>query len=116
MHRAERDYQYDRELLLNAIWDMMEVQRGEVTVDRAGEGIIGFRTQIYGSGHEYRFSVTDTELGSRVILEMDDGMGERMIFKAFALLESLTRDAAPANKSAFGSIALMKPKKEGGGI
>jgi hypothetical protein len=79
-------------VMLNAINDLLELQRGEVTFVDISRGKINFQVEMYDFEWEYHFTVEAIdEAHSRVMLEVT---GEAMhpankIFRQFALLDSI---------------------------
>ena len=97
-----KNYQVSATVMLNAINDLLELQRGEVTFVDIAQGKINFRVEMYDFEWEYRFTVEAVdELHSRVMLEV---VGEAMhpankIFRQFALLDSMLPNGTRASPS-----------------
>jgi hypothetical protein len=83
----EKIYPNSREIILNAICDMAEMQnaRGLKTNPHTGEAKFNF--EFEGRVYEGHFNVEDTDEGCRVKLEMI--AEDRMLDRTFFLLESL---------------------------
>ena len=85
-------YDVSGRTMLNAINDLVELQKADVTYSDISIGKIYFRVEMYGFLWEYRFTVEDIdENHSRVTLEI---RGEAMnktekISRQFALLDSM---------------------------
>lgn len=89
MLAEERAYAISKEIILNGIWDMAELQKGrQISSDPANEEITFF-TEMYGFQHHYHFIVRNTPDGCLVRLKIDEPNAARLIYRAFALLESL---------------------------
>lgn len=95
--RETRRYAESGDTILIVLSDMAELQRGKLTLSDTLHGRIHFRTEMYGSSYEYRFSVAGVEDGCEVALEMEGPHAKNMIFRAFHLLESLLADPACAD-------------------
>ena len=78
--------------MLNAINDLVEIQKADVVYSAISLGKIYFRVEMYGFLWEYQFTVEDIDINrSRVTLEIS---GEAMnktekIYSQFALLDSM---------------------------
>ena len=78
--------------MLNAIYDMQELQRGKTTISDEGNGKYGFTVTMYGKKVEYRFAVTDAGKNrSRVQIEADGdtSKNKRHILRELALLDAI---------------------------
>ena len=85
-------YPKSQELILNAIHDLVELQRAEETYDDLSHGIIHFRMEMYSFSWEYRFTVEKKgESRSTVTLEIVGEATDKKdrIRRQFALLESM---------------------------
>lgn len=83
---VQRDYPFAKSTVLNALYDMAELQRAPVTHADISAGVVVFCVELYGVAHPRRFTVAETPTGCAVRLDMDQN-GLR--WRAFALLESL---------------------------
>ena len=78
--------------MLNAIYDIQELQRGKTTISDEGNGKYGFTISMYGKKVEYRFTVTDAgQNRCRVQLEVegDTLKKKRHVLREFALLDMI---------------------------
>jgi len=78
--------------MLNAIYDIQELQRGKTTISDKGNGKYGFIVSMYGMKVEYRFTVTDTGKNRcRVQIEADGDTEKkkRHVLREFALLDMI---------------------------
>jgi hypothetical protein len=89
MFTREKFYSADRELILNAICDLAEMQGGREIFSDPRTGRAGFRFVLDGRELEYRFVVTDVENGCNVTLEMMEAVRDSIVERAFFLLESI---------------------------
>jgi hypothetical protein len=92
MKCKEKVYKTGREIILNAICDMAEIQKGGDVFSDPENGSAGFVFESGGRGHEYLFTMEETESGINVKLLMRDATGEEMLDRAFFLLDSLLCD------------------------
>ena len=87
-----RVYSKPIQAMLNAINDLVELQKGEVTFDDISHGKISFSVEMYGFFWEYCFSVTeiDNDL-SKITLEIEGNITNKAdrLNRQFALLESM---------------------------
>ena len=79
-------------MLIQAICDLEELQKGKYTYSDSQSGVIHFRVRLYHNKWEFKFAVKD--LGnsrSSVELALDgrEKRAERMIDREFALLDSM---------------------------
>ena len=76
---------------MNAINDIIELQKGESVQSNLDQGKIEFSTTMYGNRQTNRFTVMELiGGGSRVYLEIDDGEDvEKKLSALFGLLESI---------------------------
>jgi hypothetical protein len=87
-----REYPCPAPTVINAINDLVELQKGEITFDDILRGKIFFKVEMYGFLWEYRFTVTSSGAGqSRVELEVEGEIANKAIriAREFALLESM---------------------------
>ena len=87
-----KEYRYSVQTILNAINDLVELQKGEVTFDDISRKRIFFRVEMYGFSWEYHFTVEDIgENSSRVLLEIKGEVTNRSrrIVHQLALLDSV---------------------------
>ena len=87
-----REFNWPIPTMLNAINDLAELQKGDVTSFDIQQGRIFFEVEMYGFVWEYRFTVTDKGEGiSLVALEVagDVTKKELRITRQLALLESM---------------------------
>jgi hypothetical protein len=89
MIRREKFYPVERELILNAINDLAELQGGSGTYSDPKTGRAGFRVALGEREYEYRFAVTDAGEGCEVALEMAEIVRDAIVDRAFFLLESI---------------------------
>jgi hypothetical protein len=79
-------------MVLSAISDIAELQKGKLTFSDTPNGRIHFVVGMYASKWEYRFTVTDIGNNrSRVCIEIERDVRERerKIRREFALLDSM---------------------------
>jgi hypothetical protein len=87
-----REYPYPAPTVINAINDLVELQKGEVTFDDILHGKLFFQVEMYGFMWEYQFTVTDKGAGrSLVKLEVEGEATNKAlrIAREFVLLESM---------------------------
>ena len=91
-NRGTREFKWPVETMINAINDLAELQKGEVTSYDIQQGKFSFEVEMYGFVWEYRFTVTDRgEDTSLVTLEIEGDVTKKevRISRQLALLESL---------------------------
>ena len=95
---VEKIYPYPRGTVINAICDLVELQKGKSTFSDTPNGKIFYRVTMYFCKYEFRFTVTDIdESSSQVSLEVAgtelgaNDMSRRQI----ALLDSMLGDLQP---------------------
>ena len=86
MSAEQREYPLSRQLLLNAVWDLCELQKGIVTIDDTSAGIIEFKTNIYDFEHVFFFEVTEVADGCALRVKTS---AEGKESHEFLLLENL---------------------------
>ena len=88
----EKIYLQPKCAVLNAICDIVELQKGRLTFSDTPHGLIHFSVRMYAFAWEIRFRVTDIGL-NRCVVRIDIGGEargrENMIFREFALLDSM---------------------------
>ena len=91
MNPNERVYLQPHTWVMNAINDIIELQKGVSVRSDLEQGKIEFSTTMYGNRQTNRFTVMElTGGGSRVYLEIDDGGDvEKKLSALFGLLESI---------------------------
>ena len=98
-------------LVLNAVSDIVELQKGKLTFSDTPNGKIHFLVRMYASGWEYRFSVTDIGKNRCMVqIDVDGGVREkeRKIRREFALLDSMLLVGAKLEMTEVGG----NPKKD----
>lgn len=91
-HKGTREFKWPSTMMLNAINDLAELQKGEVTSFDIQQGKISFEVEMYGFVWENRFTVKDKgEDTCLVTLEIagDVTNKEVRVSRQLALLESL---------------------------
>jgi hypothetical protein len=91
----ERIYLQPAKMMLNAVNDIVELQKAEVTYSDIPHGKLHFLVEMYGFAWEYRFTVTDIDGScSRVVLDISGEAANkaRKIRRQFALLDSMLID------------------------
>ena len=89
MQEEIRTYPLDKEMMLNVIWDMMEIQHGETIDNDIKSGRVSFRVKMYDVPSEYHFLIEEKPNGCTVSLITNSHAGNVVRYRAFALLESL---------------------------
>ena len=91
MSPNERVYLQPYTWILNAINDIIELQKGNIICSQFSEGKIEFSTTMYERTQINRFTVMELDGGgSRVYLEIDDGEEvEKKLSAMYGLLESI---------------------------
>jgi len=100
---GERVYPQPRNIVFNAILDIMELQNGKQTFSDSPRGKVHFQISMYGCKWEVKFSAADTEGGGCAVkLEIGGEAAERkrMLQREFSLLDSAL--AAESNVLANG--------------
>ena len=83
-------YLQPRDMILNAIHDLAELQKAKTLVCNSPYGIVHLLITMYAVEREYRFTVTDLGAGrSEVIIELisDEPDKQRLIDHEFALID-----------------------------
>ena len=91
-----RKYNKPVSAILNAINDLVELQKGDVTYDDISQGKIFFQVEMYGFTWEYQFTVREMPKDKSVVaLEIggDPTNIESRIIRQFALLDSMFVDS-----------------------
>jgi hypothetical protein len=94
---GKKIYLQPMKTVLNTVNDIVELQKGKLTLSDTPGGRIHFRVRMYGFKWEYRFTITDIgQNRCRVLLEIggDARTKERKIRREFALLDSMLVTAA----------------------
>ena len=89
---GKREFKWPMTTMLNAINDLIELQKGEITSDDISQGKISFKVEMYGFIWENHFVVTQKDEGSSIVtLTLDGDVTKRAvrISRQLALLESL---------------------------
>jgi hypothetical protein len=89
MKHKEKIYRTGREIVLNAICDMAEIQRGRDAFSDPENGSAGYVFESGGREYEYLFTMEEADAGLNVKLLMRDAAGEDILDRAFLLLDSL---------------------------
>lgn len=85
------------DMVLNAVHDLAELQKGKLTICDTPRGLISFHVTMYDFEWEYQFTVTDigkNRCGVTIELAGDALDKERMIDHEFALLDYALIDRA----------------------
>ena len=107
---GSKKYLQPKDMLLNAVHELAELQKGETVLCDTLRGQINLNVTVYGVKWEYRFSVMDIgENRSEVSIALDSGHhdGKRLIDHEFALLDYVLIDRAKAD---FGEIEEIEKK------
>ena len=101
----KKNYLQPPDMLLNAIHDLAEMQKGRTVMCDSPHGIVRFIVEVYGTQQEYRFTVGGIG-GSRcsVTIELNGDTNEtkRLIDHEFALLDYVLIDRARIELAALG--------------
>ena len=97
MKLREKFYGRDRWIILNAICDMAEIQRGRSVFSDPSTGDAGYVFDMEDLEHEYLFKIEESSGGSLIKLWTRDSEDERVIDRAFFLLDYLLREEADNN-------------------
>ena len=92
MKLKEKFYNSDRRMILNAICDMAEIQRGKSIFSDPGTGDAGYIFNGENLEHEYLFKVEESPEGCLIKLWTRDCEDDRIIDRAFFLLDYLLRE------------------------
>jgi len=87
--RKEKFYEAHRELILNAVCDMAEIQHGRNVFSNIESSCTGYSFKAGDREYKYSFIVKNFDSGCTVTLEAPDMVDESMMDRAFFLLESL---------------------------
>jgi len=87
--KGQKTYLQPVEMVLNAIHDVLALQKGRISLCDTARGLVNCRVVMYAEELEYRFAVIDIGSGcSRVIIELAaEESDDRMIENEFALLD-----------------------------
>lgn len=97
MKLKEKFYSSDRRIILNAICDMAEIQRGSSVFSDPNTGDAGYVFNMDGLEHEYLFKAEEDSEGCFVKLWTRDSENDRIIDRAFFLLDYLLREVDKRN-------------------
>ena len=86
-------YGSDRRIILNAICDMAEIQRGRPMFSKPGTGDAGYIFNMDDLEHEYLFKVEENPGGCLIKLWAGDPEDDLIIDRAFFLLDYLLSNA-----------------------
>ena len=104
------------DMILNAIHDLAEMQKGKTLLCDSARGLIRIKVMIYGAEWEYRFTVTGIG-GSRsgVAIELcGDGKNvERLIKHEFALLDYALTDRTEIEIAEIENFSRNTDKNDG---
>ena len=89
---GKKIYLQPKGTLLNAISDVLELQKGKTVYSDTPNGKVCFTIRMYGLKWELRFTVTDIGKNrSEVRLEIagEERGNEKLIYRQFALIDSM---------------------------
>ena len=112
-----KKYLQPKDMLLNAIHDVAELQKGTTLLCDTSRGLINLNVTVYGCSWEYKFSVTDIggeRCDVRISLEGEVSDILRLIDHEFALLDYVLVDRAIADLNEIEEIdrQIRKTRKE----
>ena len=91
---GKKTYLQPRDMILNAIHDLAELQKATTLMNDSPNGIIHLLIEVYAVKREYRFTVTDVVGRSKVVIKLigDEQDKHRLINHEFALLDYVLKD------------------------
>ena len=98
--KKTKKYLQPKDMLLNAIHDVAELQKGKTTLCDSARGQITLLVTVYGAEWEYQFHVTDIGGGRsevKITLDGESQDKQRLIDHEFALLDYALIDRAKAD-------------------
>jgi hypothetical protein len=111
-----KKYLQRRDMLLNAIHDLAELQKAKTLSCDTASGTICLLITMYAVDREYRFTVTDKDMTSRsaVAIEVigEEQDKQRLIDHEFALLDYVLIDRA---KIEFAEMEELERSQSDGG-
>jgi hypothetical protein len=86
---SERVYLWPPEWVMNAVLDVVELQKGEVTF--SGENVIQYSIGMYGKRHDYKITLTGVPRNRCRVKISENGASsiQSLLIVQFAILESL---------------------------
>ena len=113
---GKKIYLQPKEAVLNAISDLVELQKGKVVFSDTPNGIVHFSLKLYHNKWEYRFLVRDIGK-NRSIVELElgsDGAGtESIINREYMLLDAMLVEGAKIELAEEGRRSLQQPELPG---
>ena len=85
-------YLQPRAMVLSALSDLAELQKGKFTYSDTRNGIIHFLVKLYHNKWEFKFLVRDTGKNTSCVeleIDSDDERAESLINRQYALLDSI---------------------------
>ena len=85
-------YLQPRAMVLNAVSDLAELQKGKFTFSDTRNGVIHYSIKLYHNKWEFRFLVRDTGKNTSCVeieIDGDDERAASLISREYALLESI---------------------------
>ena len=97
---GSKKYLQPKDMLLNAVHDLAELQKGNTVLCDTRRGLVGMVVTVYATQWEYAFTVTDIG-GNRsevtIALDGDPTEAKRLIDHEFALLDYVLIDRSKAD-------------------
>lgn len=90
-------YLQPMDMVMNAIHDLEELQKGKLTFCDTPRGLIYFSVTMYNSTREFQFAVTDiggNRCGVAIDIDGDEAEQRRLVDHEFALLDYVLIDRA----------------------
>ena len=89
---AIKEYPQPRNIVLNTVLDIIELQNAKITFSDTPNGRIGFLVKFYANKWEHQFTVKEIgENQTSVKIEIVNGTnaGEKQLKREFALMDAL---------------------------
>ena len=97
---VSKKYLQPKDMLLNAVHDLAELQKGKTELCDTLRGLVNLAVTMYGSELGYKFAVSDIGGGRsevRIALDGEPEQGKRLIDHEFALLDYVLIDRTKAD-------------------
>ena len=104
---GRKKYLQPKDMLLNAVHDLAELQKGKTVLCDTLRGLVSMIVTVYGEDREYKFDVSDiggNRSEAKITLEGDTPDGRRLIDHEFALLDYVLVDRAKADLAEMEEI------------
>ena len=104
---GSKRYLQPKDMLLNAVHDLAELQKGKAVMNDTLRGIVRLVVTMYGDEWKYDFTVSDIGGGRsevRITLEDDPPDSERLVGHEFALLDYVLIDRAKADLNVIEEV------------